>query len=300
MLLLVCILCAPMPPAKTDGFLVGGQHGLAFLDPDGKELSRESGYTGKLSPDGKWLARLDRKEGDVKSTMIVKPRDGKGKALTVPGVAVAAGEGFDCHWSADSKRVLIVEQKGDGERIVTTHQVFDLKTKKAVPLDLPAEFYGRDWSKDGKRLLGDWRERDDLRVCWLSADGKGEPEFLTPEDEYGYGAKLSPDGTRLLLKAGGKKKGAQSRLVVMDLKTKKRTTLDEPGHTRGYCWSRDGQRVAYTWQKTPTAGDENAEWTTWLITCKADGTESKRITSRTTEGPGDLVIRMWFWVVDWR
>ncbi|MBY0229597.1 MAG: hypothetical protein K2W96_09985, partial [Gemmataceae bacterium] len=137
-------------------------------------------------------------------------------------------------------------------------------------------------------------------VCWLAADGKGEPEFITGEEEHAWGAKLSPDGTRLLFQASGKKKGAQTRLVALELKAKKRTTLDEPGRTHGYCWSRDGKRVAFTWQKTPTKGEENAERTTWLIACKADGSDSKRIASRKIDGRGDLGIVMWFWVVDWR
>ncbi|MBY0229834.1 MAG: hypothetical protein K2W96_11180, partial [Gemmataceae bacterium] len=173
MLLLLSLLSAPMPPDKpiTDGFLVGGADGLAFLGPDGKELSRrEAGYLGTLSPDGRRLARTHLEKGDAKSTLVIETREGK-DGVKVPGVGIGNGEGCGLAWSVDGKKLLVVHSIGsrDGEA-TTTHRVYDQAKKKLAGLDVPEAFYARGWSKDGKRLLGDWREGGVVRVCWLAAD----------------------------------------------------------------------------------------------------------------------------------
>ena len=93
--------------------------------------------------------------------------------------------------------------------------------------------------------------------------------LLSPEGEYGYGGRLSPDGKRVLYWGGPEPpegKRGTVRLYVMDLGTKERTVVDEPGDTSGYCWSPDGKRIAYTWQRPlPKEGTRKRE--TFLITC---------------------------------
>ena len=101
------------------------------------------------------------------------------------------------------------------------------------------------------------------------------PEFLSPEGEVAYGPRLSPDGRRVLyLAAAG---GGQPRLSVLDLATRGRVVVDEPGHTSGHCWSPDGKRVAYTWQRPPGRG-KGAERETFLITCDPAGRDRKTVT----------------------
>ena len=294
----------PAPKPNPDGFLVN-ESGLVWLGADGKELARIDGGCAALSPDGRSLACLLRKKGVFRSTMAILPRDGKGAGIAVPGVSINVGEGCGPAWSFDGKRLLVVEQKvGADQKTETTHRLFDLATRKSRVLELPEGHIATGWSKDGKRLLTYFKDDDATRVCWLALDGKGEPERLTSPKEHAYGAKLSPDGKRILFQAApivpaGKR--GQARLYVMDLKTKKRKTLDEPGETWGYCWSRDGSSVAYTWQRNPVKGDGDAERTTWLITCKADGSDSKRIASRKYRpDPGKLSVTIHFRVVAWR
>ena len=93
-----------------------------------------------------------------------------------------------------------------------------------------------------------------MRMAWIKANGTGKPEFVSPEKEIAFGGRLSPDGRRVLyLGCPEPPKGEypRLRLSVLDLGTKKRTVVDEPGSTtiNGYCWSPDGKRIAYTWQK---------------------------------------------------
>src|SRR5205814_8361369 len=91
------------------------------------------------------------------------------------------------------------------------------------------------------------------------------------------------DGRRGLYQAGQKGpmgRQAKVRLYAMDLASKKRTAVDEPGETYGYCWSPDGSRVAYTWQQSLAKPEEVPEREILLITCDPDGGDRKAVTSR--------------------
>jgi hypothetical protein len=147
---------------------------------------------------------------------------------------------------------------------------------------------------------------DAVRVAWVNTDSTGEPEFITSEHEVAYGARLSPDGRRILCMAGPKgPKGERNPmgLHVIDLNTKKRTRIDRPGHTYGYCWSSDGLKVAYTWQMPLRQPSEIVERRTYLITCDPDGNNRKTVTSRKYEVPenssGRGGVPIFFQVVAW-
>ena len=73
----------------------------------------------------------------------------------------------------------------------------------------------------------------------------------------------------------------------------------------GYCWSPDGKRIAYTWQKPIPSGGERAHRETFLITCAVDGSDRKIVTSRKYEIPENSNANpkgqvSFFWVHDWR
>ena len=136
-----------------------------------------------------------------------------------------------------------------------------------------------------------------MRIAWLNADGTGKPEFISPERETGYCGRLSPSGQQVLYQGGpepGKGERGRVRLYVMDLATKKRTAVDEPGETHGYCWSPNGLKVAYTWQVSLEKPAEVAERETLLITCDVNGRNRKTVTSRkytvSEQGSGVVVF----------
>ena len=249
-----------------------------------------------------------RHRGNGLGKLVIQSRVRPKERTTVPLVWGTTGSSIQLMWSFDSQRILICEQghNEDGSR-GSAYRVYDLNAKSLTELKLPKEWWPSDWSADGKRVLTSLRtDGDTIRVVWVNLDGTGKPEFITSEEEVAYGARLSPDGRRILCMVGPKElEGERNRLRlhVIDLITKKRTRIDRPGHTYGYCWSSDGSKVAYTWQMPLRQPNEIVERRTYLITCDPDGSNRKTVTSRKYEVPenssGRGGMTIFFQVVAW-
>jgi Tol biopolymer transport system component len=296
-------------------FLVNhAPHGLVVLSADGREQERlaPGSGNGSLSPDGRWLASIEYDQNSARCKWILRPRRGPEEPITVPLTWDQPGHfGSQFVWASDSERLLIAE---NGGRVIGNspseyaYRIYNLSTKKLTELKLPKGTWVTGWSADGKRLLANLRDENDChRIAWISIDGAKNAEFLTASDEFAYGARLSPDGHRILFQAGPKppkNERSKMRLYVMELATKRRTAVDEPGETYGYCWSRDGLRVAFTWQRSLDKPEDVAVRETLLITCDQEGKKRKTVTSRTYEEPknssGRSAISYFFWVVEWR
>lgn len=182
-----------------------------------------------------------------------------------------------------------------------------MSSKGLTELKLPSESWPSDWSADGKRVLTALRTDDAaVRVASVNTDGTGKPEFITSEQEVAYGARLSPDGRRILCMVGPNTPDGErgrNRLHVIDLTTKTRTMIDRPGYTHGNRWSSDGLKVAYTWQLCLRQPNEVMERKTYLITCDPDGGNRKTVTMRKFEVPrnnsGRDGVIIFFQVVAW-
>jgi Tol biopolymer transport system component len=289
----------PPRPAVTGTFLMNGSEILdrtVVEDLDGIMNPRRS-------PDGKWLACVEVTGEFRRYQLAVRPARGIGRPLLFE----SRSDGTLFVWTRDSKRVLVVEdfaKSSDGKTPAKrTFKLCEPATGEVSELPLQADRWVTDWSLDGKRLLSS--ERGGL--AWVSPDGKGEPEFITPADEKAYWGRLSPDGKRVLYQRQhfGKDDRMESREVrVMDLTTKRCVTVSEPGEASAYCWSPDGTRIAYTWQIIPKSWADMATRVAHLMVCDADGQNRRSIaTKEHTTGPNDsgrnsLVI--FFRVVDWR
>lgn len=281
-------LAAAPAPKQNDGVFLVHDRGLTLLRPDGEVQERVHPYggLGALSPGGRWIAFF---ESTPEACVLIRSRSGRDVAARVPGTYARA------IWAPDGDRVLLLEG-------ADTFHLFQVSTKKLVPLDLPSGSSVCDWSQDGKRLLAVTNES---KLAWVSFDPKTETELLTVDGGVGVfagvlplKARLSPDGRRLLCMARPVDKSL--RLCSIDLSTGKCSVLDEPGLTYGFCWSPDGSRVAYTWQR-PVEDKTRQFRERVLFTCDPEGRDRKMVTSRRYEPPGGGPIRTHFFVVlDWR
>jgi hypothetical protein len=303
---------AARPDSRMPERIMVMDWGCALLGPDGEEKERldtTSNEPGAISPDGRWVAFIrsepnppppDRRTGQLVIQSRVQPGDRR--------MVLLVGSGFLPLWSSDSLQVLIGERgyDEDGSR-GSTFRVFDLGSKHLTRLELPDGCWPSDWSADGKRVLTSLRrDNGSVRVAWINVGGTGEPAFITSEHEVAYRAKLSPDHRRILCMVGPitpEDQENRMRLCVIDLATKKRTIIDRPGHTYGYCWSSDGLKVAYTWQLPLREPAETLERKTYLITCDPDGSNRKTIAMRKYQVPLDATNRagviIFFAVLSW-
>jgi RNA polymerase sigma factor (sigma-70 family) len=305
---------APTPArALPEAFFVIDR-GTALLGPNGEEIARldsDSNAAGAITPDGDRVAfskfHKDGRGGG-RSELLIQSRSRPEERISIPKIYGATGSSFLPLWSSDGKRILICEQGRNAEGVKgSAYRLYDLGTKDLTTLKLPDAWWPSDWSTDGKRLLTTLGIGGAPRIAWVNTDGTGEPQFITSEDQVAWGAKLSPDGRRILCKVGLKSpQGERSgeKLCVIDLDTKERTIVDEPGETAGYCWSADGERIAYTWQHPLENPAEVANRETLLITCNRDGSKRTTVTSRKYEVPPNSSGRdgmiIFFQVFDWK
>ncbi len=307
LILTAVLLAAPAdtPPASPT-FLVH-EGGLVFLDADGREVEKLEPLlsNGALSADGRWLACLRHEVGERRGKLALRARGHEEPLVIVPEVTVGVGDECALVWSPDSKRLFIGESRAPNRGVREyRYRVYDLAAKKLTDLKLPEACWVTDWSRDGKRLLGAIQEGSCTRVAWVNADGKGDPEYVTPEGERAAEPRLSPDGRKVLCKVWiAEKEGTpeRPRLCVLDLATKKRVVIDEPGEVGRFCWSPGGSRVAYAWQKALARREDAPLRETFLYTCDADGKGRKAVTSRKYRPVNSRSPVAWYFdLVDWR
>ena len=240
-----------------------------------------------LSPDGRLLACVEIEKGAKRGPLVIRRRDGGLDPIRVPGFSVARDEHCRPVWSADGRTLLVTETcrggSDDNCDWILRARLFDLASL-TLSGPLPTnDHYATDISRDGGRLLILSRPSTS-RVAQMRADGQGNPRYLTPEEEYAYDPQLSPDGRRVLFRAGPRPVTVRrwpARLYMLEIATGRRVALDEPGgETAGFCWSASGHRVAYTWQSMPPHTPSVAEREISLFTCDADGGGRVKVTSR--------------------
>lgn len=213
-------------------------------------------------------------------------------------------------WTADGKRLLATAKSEDDDlRIVLFNRDGTGDLDYITSNDETA--YQARLSPDGTRILcavGPKQPQDNprrMRLCVIDLATKQRRIIDEPSEAHDY--RWSPDGTRVLCLIGylqQQDKTRRPRLAVIDLATKKQTLIDELGETYGYCWSPDGSRIAYTWQRSLDKPAEVDVRETFLMTCNADGSNRKAVTSRKYQVPENSSGRdgttIFFTVLDWK
>jgi RNA polymerase sigma factor (sigma-70 family) len=152
--------------------------------------------------------------------------------------------GLGC-WSPDGEKIVAYDSYREKRWVFLNHWLFDVKTKKKSPLEIPEGHEVCDWSPDGKWFLTTSHGKGLYsRLHLISADLKQVKQIGDPKQIAADG-RFSPDGKKILYLC---RHGAEPRqLYVLDLATGK-TQPVSPVYDRdfgGYAWSPDGMSIAY-------------------------------------------------------
>jgi Tol biopolymer transport system component len=139
-----------------------------------------------------------------------------------------------------------------------------------------------DWARDGRHFLTNRVKRNSDgslssgRIFLMNRDGT-EQQAITDGTQPVIKAKLSLDGSRLLCE--------MQNLVLVEVSTGKAAPVEGiPPKTslRGFCWSPDGDRIAYITREDPQVKPGviiETEIGSHLVVCHPDGKNSKVIAS---------------------
>ncbi len=300
---------APRPlPKGPNKILIHKSGKLVLLDPDGKNeavvFEPPSGspqaVDAKLSPDGTRVAFLQR-VGKIEDTppgqvqrrkLVVHPTGGKGPVIDGPVIDTDAG----CEmyvWSPDGTKLVAcaVAHKGNDLPEVT-HLLVDAGTGKATALKLPSNHVVTGWLPGDKLLstsMAGTNAAPRLRLHLMNLDGI-EHKALTDEKALvGFGVP-SPDGTRVLCKGVPPETEARWRtFVLLDAATGKRAPVDGiplNAELRGFCWSPDGTKIAYTWRQVHDGTTQERlmkETESHLVVADPDGRNPRTILTEKAE-----------------
>jgi hypothetical protein len=325
----------PQPAAKQigPGSIIVARHDAAYwvLAPDGKkqadvevpDMTRPAGGAA-LSPDGKRIAYVINTEvaprpvpknvDDIKPwpfKIIVRPLDKPegAKEFEMPA------NHLSLHWTADGKR--IIASKITNPRW-TEYECLLLDPDSGQTEKFSPNGRVLDIGKDGKTFLVQGYDTA-AKKCELTITRDGGRNLTVLGDLHDRGnrpteARLSPDGTRILLidadpgRRDAHKWGCSQRVYLIDVATKKREPLadfPENGRAWGVAWSPDGKKIAYTWTpldeevlKKDSIGPEDSlkEVEGFLIVADADGKNAKTIAN----DKGKFVLGMVLGAIDWR
>jgi WD40-like Beta Propeller Repeat len=250
-----------------------GEASFAMVNPDGKgETSLNGAGFHAVSPDGKYVAYGGPVNDQSKGEIFLKAVGGEepGESLKVQGSSWC--------WSPDGRSLAINTLQDNAY----THAIFDLKTKKAKPVQmpevkapqdakLPVGHCITDWSQDGKWLL---------TTCYMNSRNKADLYRVKSDGSeakkigQGMNGIFSPDGKKVLhLGWKDDETPAKGRLFIADVDGGKSRQVSRESNglfTGGFCWSPDGKKIAYVWQRDRRDAD-GWEWETFLMVMDADG-----------------------------
>ncbi len=315
----------PRPlPKGPNKILIHKNGKFVLLDPDGKNEAvvfepppgSPPPDDARLSPDGTRVALL-QPVGKTEDTppgqsrrwrkLVVRPAGGKGPVVETE--AEAECEAGMLAWSPDgAKLVVCTSADGSAKWPEVTSLLVDAGTGRATALKLPSNHMVTGWLP-GDRLLttsmagtnaAPW-----LRLHVMNLDGTEHKALTDEKGTTGLGVP-SPGGARVLcldlplpVWSG---RSAPRTLVLLDAATEKRALVDGiplNAELRGFCWSPDGTKIAYTWRQVHDGTQEELsrkETESHLVVADPDGRNPRTIL--TEKGAGQWVDTLG--TPDWR
>ena len=207
-------------------------------------------------------------------------------------------------WSPDSRKLAVTLIDDDPKLQVYRfkHWLVDVVTGVKSTLDIPADHAISDWSPDGKWFAtssnwGSFKEHVGSRVqlSLVSIDGSAVRP-IGMAGRAGLGGRFSPDGLQLL--SLQENNDSTGQLVVTSLANGecRQLTTALNGTIAGFCWSPDGQQIAYAWRQQHPQPLPNQETESFLVVVDCLGNNSTTILTDKSDNPATNH----FWSIDWR
>ena len=197
---------------------------------EGVAMTPQGGTDVSVTDDGTLV--YVRGQGEVQRTLVWVDRQGQEEPL-------AATPGFYSvpRLSADGTKLAVIVNTGQEANI----SIWDLTRETLTRFTFGGGLNSPVWTPDGRRLV--WGAR---ALFWQAADGTGTAERLAETDTSGLiPYAVSPDGTRLVLRADGPGTGAD--LMVLGLTGDRAITplIQTTSNERNADISPDGRWLAY-------------------------------------------------------
>jgi Tol biopolymer transport system component len=191
-----------------------------------------------FSPDAKRLLflRMGPRDG-FGDLYVIDAAGGDARRLNPDGITVPSSELFGPggSWSSDGLRVAFAGHSGDDG--LSRIYVADVASgDAAVPITLPG-FWSMSarWSPAQDRIVFDRDGVDGHDLIVINADGSGETD-VTGDLEAPCCATWSPEGTSLLVMAGGEDEQHADLWIIGADGTGARRLTDEPAEYSSYAW----------------------------------------------------------------
>ncbi|MEO6725271.1 MAG: hypothetical protein ABIP14_08205, partial [Blastocatellia bacterium] len=192
----------------------------------------------RWSPDGNRIAFYSNRGGGRWQIWLIN-RDGSGhQQVTIAG----DGEAFFPNWSPFGDRLAYTLRlnSSSGTAMFVVDLAWTLPTRgQQLPYDAQIRFWPRDWSPDGKRIIGGWRANIDSSA-FTKAYSLETEQFEHISDSPGERHAWFDDGRRVLSLNDGK-------LFVIDPRTgKDRELLARPPYQiTWFAMPRDGRTLYF-------------------------------------------------------
>ena len=224
-----------------------------------------------VASDGRWLAHVDRRRGDVVTRRISQGRDRIGSGRVIGRIPTRRNRGFgDCAWSPDGGSIAVTVQ--DGIRGKNTIRVFrrDGSGFSQPPYASDHFLFAPAWSSTGRHRARAGRHNDRVHLVLMGPEG----EHVQEVRRGGRAPAWSPDGQRLaFIDSSGSKYVVidSAPLLVADANGANAARLVR-GYIAAAAFSPDGRRLAFA-----RSAGARCDYCDEIVVTRPDGTKPRAV-----------------------
>ena len=181
------------------------------------------------------------------SNIVRKPAAGGTEEILVNGLTRAPSQFHAVRWnlapapSPDGTKLAYIEADPDGSADLV---LYDLATKRTVPLSTGADWADPAWSPDGKTIVVTAYDSGEPRLLLKPVDGRPSTPLKGVPDGEPYRPSYSPDG-KWIVYTLRHDDGKQNDVHALEVATGRDVALTADGQSWNGVLSPDGGQLAY-------------------------------------------------------